>query len=269
MTEHLSTNGTSAMELTPVMTVEQSTALSLQLAMEVLTMAKVVVVKDEASYRAADDACASIKTAMKKAELERDGWVRPLNTQVSRINAMFSDIKSKFTAALDTYRGPMSAYQTELARLRKVEADRVAAEEAKLKAEALEAQRVAREALELAQKEAAALKAKAAELDPFDAILAEEEAATAQAQADAAAEAVKQSIRDSRSVVAPSAAYVPKVTGAGSKTYEVWSYEITDPGLVPLTYRPIDESLIARDVRALKGETQIPGIRVFYTTEVK
>ena len=264
----LAISGTSAMEVVPVLTAEQEAASILAEAMSVLTLAKAIVIKIDSDYRYADSACAAIKAAMKKSEAARDEWVRPLNTTVKKINAGFKDAENAFNAALAEYRRPMTAYQTELARLRKIEEDKAAAEQKRLEAEAHKAQEAARAALAAAQEEANALKAKAVELDPFDQILAEEEAAAAEAAAVAAAEAVKQSIRDTRAIeVIPE--YVPKVTGSGSKTFTVWTYEIVDPALVPMSFRPINEALIAAEVKASKGSTSIPGVTVSSHQEVK
>jgi hypothetical protein len=191
----------------------------------------------------------------------------------------------------------MTVYQTELARLRKIEEDKARIEKERLEAEAREKARLAEVELRKAQKlaedariaaEAAAQSALAETksdegMDPFDAILAESEtnaaaeeesiraaqaALDAQAAADAAMEAAKQSIRDIHNIDVQ-AAYVPKVTGSASKTYEVWDYEITDPTAVPLFYRPINEALIAAEVRKSKGSTSIPGVKVSSHQEVK
>ena len=82
------------------------------------------------------------------------------------------------------------------------------------------------------------------------------------------AEAAKQALREVHAVKVP-VVTAPKVTGSASKTFTVWDYEITDPALVPLAYRPIDTAAIARDVKAGKDECKIPGVRVFSRIEVK
>ena len=53
----------------------------------------------------------------------------------------------------------------------------------------------------------------------------------------------------------------PKV--AGVSIPKVWTFEITDEDLIPREYLSVDESRIRRVVTALKGDTQIPGVRVF------
>jgi hypothetical protein len=52
----------------------------------------------------------------------------------------------------------------------------------------------------------------------------------------------------------------PKV--AGSYQVEIWDYEIIDPLLIPEEYKIIDEKKIGGVVRALKGLTNIPGVKV-------
>lgn len=47
---------------------------------------------------------------------------------------------------------------------------------------------------------------------------------------------------------------------------ESWQYEITDPRAIPREYLMVDTKKIGQVVRAMKGETNIPGIKVFCTT---
>lgn len=55
----------------------------------------------------------------------------------------------------------------------------------------------------------------------------------------------------------------PKVEGIASRTE--WDFEVTNPAIVPDEYKAIviDEKRIRGVVRALKGATRIPGVRVF------
>lgn len=257
-------------EIIDALTPEQEAHRELETAMEVLTRAKVVIVTTDTEYSEADAAVASIKNAQKRAESRRTELVKPLNDVVKKINAGFKPVDAAYEQALGCYRKPMSAYQAELAR------QRAAAEaEAKRERERLEAEAKAKAAAELeaarkAKEEAdAALAALQTVGDPLAAILAQEDAAEAERKAQEQAEAAMQAIRDSASIVVTPAVVVPKVTGTASKTHEVWKFEITDPALVPLKYRPIDETAIARDVRSLKSECEIPGIRVYSEIEVK
>ena len=247
-------------EILPALTPEQEAKAALGRAMEVLTLAKAVKIIDEESYASADAAVAAIKSAQKQAENKRTELVKPLNDTVKKINAAFKPVDAAFEEALAHYRRPMSLYQADLAEKR-----RKAEEEARLERERIEREERAKvEAARKAEEEALlAAEAAAAMDDPFAAILAEDAAKTA---AEQTAEAAKQAIRE---VVTMPVTMPAKVTGSASKTFEVWKFEITDPALVPLAYRPIDTAAIARDVKAGKGECNIPGVRVYSEIEVK
>lgn len=234
-----------------VATPEVQARQELAKAMEVLTRAKVVTVQTEDDYQAADHAVAQIKAAAKRAEALRTDLVKPLNDTVKKINAGFKPVAEAYDAALEAYRRPMTSYQQELARLRREaeEAQRKLESEARAKAEA-----------ELAAAEEA-LRAAATTADPFEAVLAEEDAAEHQA-------AGQQQIRELR-LAPPSVPMPARVTGSAVRTVTVWDFEVTDPAAVPLRYRPIDTAMIAREVRALKAEFSAPGIRVFFREEVR
>lgn len=66
--------------------------------------------------------------------------------------------------------------------------------------------------------------------------------------------------------VAPAQA-APDVAGVHYAT--VWDFEVTDPGKVPDQYKTIDTVAIRKVVRAQKGNTQIPGVRVFSKQQVR
>ncbi len=255
--------------LTPeIVPAEAEAKVALESAMQVVTRAKAVVVKSDEDYRAADSACAAIKAEMKKLEAQRDSFVRPLNDTVKRINAGFKDATNALQTALDAYRRPMTTYQAELARQR-AEAEAAARKEReRLEAEARAKADAEIAAAKKAREEAEAARAAAEGDDPFAAVLAEEAAADAEARAAEQAEAARRAIREAATIEVPVAA-APKVTGAASKIYTVWDFEITDPALVPMAYRPIDMAALARDVKAGKDQCQIPGVRVFSRVEVK
>ena len=260
-------DGSAAQVLEPL-SHEQEAAQALRKAMEVLTLAKAVVIKTEDDYSAADAAVAAIKNAQKAAEAKRVSFVKPLNDTVKNINAEFKPTDAAFEEALAYYRRPMSAYQAELARQRaEAEAD-ARKERERLEAEARAKAEAEMAAARKAQEEADAARAAVDGDDPFSAILAEDEAAETQRRADEASEAAKQAIREVHAVNVPVVA-TPKVTGSASKTFTEWGFTIINPELVPLKYRPIDESMIAREVKAMKDATDIPGIAVFSEIKVK
>lgn len=53
----------------------------------------------------------------------------------------------------------------------------------------------------------------------------------------------------------------PKVTGISTR--EAWKFEVENEMLVPREYLIVDESKIRKVVGALKGDTRIPGVRVW------
>ena len=242
-------------EVMGVVTPEEQARQALDEAMGVLTRAKTIIIKTDEDYSQADAACAAIKSAAKRVESLRKELVDPLNATVKKINAGFRPAADAYEQALEHYRRPMSAYQAELARQR-----REAEEAARKERERIEAEARAKADEEMAAARKAREEAKDAE-DEFAALLAEDEAAEH-------TQTAMQTIRDMRMVDVP-VITTPKVTGAASRTYTVWDFEVTDPALVPLEYRPIDMPSIGRDVRALKAECRIPGIRVFSRVEVK
>ena len=155
-----------------VMPPEQEAKLALDGAMQVVTRAKMVVVKSDDDYRAADQACAAIKAEVKKLEARRDSFVRPLNDTVKRINAGFKDATAALEQALDAYRRPMTTYQAELARVRKEAEDAALREQARLVAEARAKADLEIAAAKQAQAEADAARAAVQDDDPFAALLA-------------------------------------------------------------------------------------------------
>jgi hypothetical protein len=58
----------------------------------------------------------------------------------------------------------------------------------------------------------------------------------------------------------------PKVDGIVTK--EVWKYEITDPNQVPRNYCSPDAQKIGGVVDSLKGDTDIPGVRVWKVNQI-
>ncbi len=252
-----------------VMAPEQEAKIALEVAMQVVTRAKAVVVKSDDDYRQADSACASIKGEIKKVEARRDELVRPLNTVVKKINAGFKDVTAALESALDAYRRPMTTYQAELARQR-AEAEAAARkEQQRLEAEARAKADAEIAAAKLAREEADKARAAAESDDPFAAVLAEEAALEAEARANEQAEAARAAMREMATIEVVPENVAPKVTGSASKTFTVWTYEVEDEALVPMAYRPIDHAALARDVKAGKGECKIPGVRVFSRIEVR
>ncbi len=88
----------------------------------------------------------------------------------------------------------------------------------------------------------------------------------AEKEAAARAKATGQPVQAVVTFTAPPPA-VPKA--AGLAFTDAWGFEIIDPAAIPAEYKIIDEKRIGAVVRALKGQTNIPGIRVFCGTGVR
>lgn len=58
----------------------------------------------------------------------------------------------------------------------------------------------------------------------------------------------------------------PKIAGTITRTD--WRFEVVNPALIPREFLRIDESAIGAMVRSRKGETTIPGVRVWSETSV-
>lgn len=58
--------------------------------------------------------------------------------------------------------------------------------------------------------------------------------------------------------------FIPKMQDVQTRTN--WKFEITDASLVPREYLIVDEKAVGAMVRARKGDTKIPGVRVYSET---
>jgi len=145
-------------------------------------------------------------------------------------------------------RGKLSAWETDKRRIQ-AEIERKAHEEAEKVAAELR-----RQAQEKAQNEAEERR------------LAEALAAEAAGDKAKAAELLETPI-EAAPVDEPSVPFIPvlsapKVDGAGTMV-EVWKFEIADAQAIPREYLTVNESAIGKVVQALKGQANIPGVRVY------
>jgi len=88
----------------------------------------------------------------------------------------------------------------------------------------------------------------------------------AEAQAKAQAKATGQPVQ-AVVVFTPPVPQAPKVAGIGF-TPE-WGFQITDESLIPRAYLMVDEKKIRAVVKAMKGQTSIPGILAIEGTGVR
>jgi hypothetical protein len=73
----------------------------------------------------------------------------------------------------------------------------------------------------------------------------------------------------SEPVVAPVIVAPPIAKPAGLSTMEVWKYKVVDERAVPRQYLQLNEGMILKIVKAMKGQTQIPGIQAYPETTVR
>jgi len=167
---------------------------------------------------------ARVKGMQKKLEETRTGITGPMNEALKRVNAFFKSPADRLAAIEQKIKGALVAFDNEQRRKAAEEQARADAA-ARKERERIEAQ--ARKAAESGKVE------KAAQL--------EQRAST---------------------VVAPIIQReAPKV--AGLQMRDAWKFVVEDPAKVPREYLVVDESKIRKVVQALKGDANIPGVRVY------
>lgn len=223
------------------------------------------VVRTAEEYAAGADDLKRVKAAQKKLEETRTGMTGPLNASLKRINDFFRAPADRLATIERTIKSKLVAYADEQERLRREEQRKLEEaarrEREKIEAQAREAERKAREKAEADRR--AAEEAAAAGRAEEAARLAAKAAATEQK----AAEKVDAIDQRAAAVVAPVVVReAPKV--AGVATREVWKFAIENPALVPREYLVVDEARIRKVVAALKGDTTIPGVRVYAERQI-
>ena len=200
-----------------------------------------------------------IKGLQKQVEDKRTAITKPLNDALKAVNDLFRGPAVWLADAETALKGKMLGYRQEQERKAAEEQRRqeeiARKERERLAAQAAEAERKAREEAEA--------KRRAAEVAEAAGRAAEAAKLRAAAEAREAAAATKaEGIRErAASVVAPLVvADIPKV--AGQSVRETWGFVITDAALLPREYTMPDEKKIGAVVRALKGQTNIPGVKV-------
>lgn len=165
-----------------------------------------------------------VKGMQKKLEETRTSITGPMNAALKRVNEFFKRPAERLVAIEQKIKGAIVRYDDEQRR--------IAAEEQ-------------RKADEKARKEREALEARAKKAEESGKV---EKAAELQTRA--------------ATVVAPVITRDPPKV-AGVQMREAWKFEVTDPAQVPREYLVVDESKIRKVVQALKGDTKIPGVRVW------
>ena len=224
------------------------------------TFAATYAVETAAQYQHGAEDLKRVKAAQKKLEETRTSLTKPINESLRRLNDFFRAPADRLAAIERTIKAALTRFADEQERVRREE-QRKAEEAARKERERLEAQ--AREAERRAQEKAAeerraAEEAAAAGRAEEAARLAARAAAT-EAKAASKVEAIE---TRAAAVVAPIISREPPKV-AGVATREVWKFTVTDPALVPREYCVVDETKIRKVVAALKGDTTIPGVRIW------
>jgi len=206
-------------------------------------------------------------------ECEKVAWaiVNGIGELTKRITADFAPSR---TAAHQAWKAIVAQEKGHLARLEepdKIVRGKLSAWEQEKRRRQAEIDRKAREAAAKAQAELqrqgdeAARKA-AEERRLQEAVAAEEAGNTAQAE-ELLETPVEVAPVEVPTVVVPTLK-AEKVAGAGAMV-ERWTFEITDPQAIPREYLTVNEVAIGKIVQALKGQTNIPGVRAYSILEAR
>lgn len=218
-----------------------------------------LVIKTEDAYKVAAERLKVIKGALAQIEDARTRITKPINDSLREVNAQAKVAAAPFLQDEVIVKNAMVRYSNEQDELRREE-QRKANEAADKERRRLQA--IADETARKAREEAEA-KRRAAE--EAAAAGRAEEAAKLAAQAqriDDRAQAKVETFEDrAKAVVAPVAQQqAPKI--AGVTIPKVWVFDVVDESLIPREYLSVDLVKIRKVVQALKGSTNIPGVKV-------
>lgn len=196
-------------------------------AVALATQAGQLTIVDDATYEAAGIVVRDVKAHAKKVDEQKRAILDPLNESIKQVRDLFRPVEEQLNLAENTAKRAMATYSEE-----KEKAAREAAAKARDEARR-EAERLATEAAEAEAKgDIAQARAKLNEAE----------------DAEVAGFAVQ----------VPAA---PKVDGVSYR--ETWKFEVEDIRKLPADYLMVNEKAIGGVVRAMKGNTRIPGVRVW------
>lgn len=226
---------------------------------------EIATIKSPEQFSRAGDLLKAVKGALRQIEDQRVAITKPMNDALRATNAQAKTASAPFETAEREIKARMVEYTNEQERVRREE-QRKAEEAARAERERLA--KLAREAEEKARAEQERLRKEA---EAAAAAGRAAEAAKLNARADrveekTAAKVEELQVREA-SVVAPVIQREPPKV-AGVSTREVWLFEVNDPTQVPRQYLIVDESKIRKVVQALKGDAQIPGVRVYSERQI-
>ncbi len=208
---------------TPVETIVEAERAA-EASAQLLTEARHLTIETAEDIEAAADLRRAIKRLSDQAEADRAQLKRPILDEGRRIDGAFKPVAADLEAATRIIDAAMRTYNNR-------ERERARAEEIRRREEA--------------ERERQTLAAMAQ--------IAVEEGMI---------ETAEELTREAEHVPTPIiTANIPKAEGLSSAV--LWRFEITDVALIPRQYVIPDERAIGGVVRALKGATNIPGIRVY------
>lgn len=195
-------------------------------ALSIVDQAKTVKVVDSETYTAAGMMWKTIKDMMKEIDDTFDGIIKKAHEAHKEAIAKKAKYYQPLDLASRQVKKLMSDYDLEQERIRKAEEDRLR---------------------EIARKEEEDRRL-------AEAILAEQSGQKEEA------EAILETPVQAPPVVL--AKTTPKLTG-GPVYRTIWKFRIKNPALIPREYLVPDEVKIGGVVRALKGQTNIPGVEIY------
>lgn len=214
-------------------------------ASSMLEVAQAYTIDSPEMAEAAAQDLGQVKGVLKTLEEERVKLKAPALETCRRIDEMFKGLKDKYEKVERVYRAALTDWQ--------------ARERARVEAERRAAEAAARAERERQEAEAeAARRAAAAEAEALRAAGQQEAATELDRQADIEQAETVAAVRELEAM-APAVAEPAKLAGVSSRS--TWDFEIVDLALIPREYLLVDEKKIRGIVRALKSETNIPGIR--------
>ena len=219
-------------------------------------------------YQEAAELLRHVKAYQQALEAARKEAVKPLRTAVEEINASAKPHMERATAAESSLKRALSAWEQEQERKRREEEARLRreqeAEQARLRKEAQAREAEERERARKARERAEEAARKAAEAGREERAAAMREAARIEEERRNAAAQAEAEAKRAAADMMPAAIIVqdaPKA--AGVSTRKAWKYRIDDVTKLPAQYLIADDKKIGKVVRALGGDTDIPGVTVW------
>lgn len=244
--------GVSAIRLQP-----EEADLVAERALSLPEQARALRIADQASFGKAAEFLVGVKTLRREVDATFDPVIAASHASHRAALAAKKNVETPIAEAETIIKRGMGTYQAEQERIA-----RELAEKARKERERIEAEARAREDEERRRLEREAEDRRIAE------------AAEAEAAGDIeTAERILEQPAELVFVPPAAPAFVPPpppepAKVAGVSFSERWDYEIVDERSLPREYLMRDDKKIGGVVRAMKGETKIPGVRVYSTKQV-